>query len=61
MEDEHILIDDLSSHLGSLFSFPSPSAFYGVMISVQACDCNDFRFGFLVLKLTEIENVLIGI
>ncbi|XP_062002298.1 probable protein phosphatase 2C 49 [Rosa rugosa] len=30
MEDEHILIDDLSSHLGSLFSFPTPSAFYGV-------------------------------
>ncbi|KAL6219608.1 hypothetical protein ACLB2K_007367 [Fragaria x ananassa] len=30
MEDEHLLIDDLSSHLGSLFSFPTPSAFYGV-------------------------------
>ncbi|XP_062084276.1 probable protein phosphatase 2C 49 [Humulus lupulus] len=30
MEDEHIRIDDLSSHLGSLFQFPTPSAFYGV-------------------------------
>lgn len=30
MEDEHICIDDLSSHMGSLFTFPSPSAFYGV-------------------------------
>ncbi|XP_057963588.1 probable protein phosphatase 2C 49 [Malania oleifera] len=30
MEDEHIRIDDLSSHLGSLFSFPKPNAFYGV-------------------------------
>ncbi|XP_068335846.1 probable protein phosphatase 2C 49 [Pyrus communis] len=30
MEDEHILIDDLSSHLGPLFSFPKPNAFYGV-------------------------------
>ncbi|PPD71565.1 hypothetical protein GOBAR_DD31537 [Gossypium barbadense] len=30
MEDEHIRIDDLSSHLGPLFKFPKPSAFYGV-------------------------------
>ncbi|TQE01331.1 hypothetical protein C1H46_013011 [Malus baccata] len=30
MEDEHILIDDLSSHLGSLSNFPKPNAFYGV-------------------------------
>lgn len=30
MEDEHIRIDDLSSHLGSLYNFPKPSAFYGV-------------------------------
>jgi protein phosphatase 2C family protein 2/3 len=33
MEDEHICIDDLSSHLGSSFKFPKPSAFYGVMNS----------------------------
>ncbi|KAF6156516.1 hypothetical protein GIB67_011317 [Kingdonia uniflora] len=30
MEDEHIRIDNLSSHLGSLFTCPTPSAFYGV-------------------------------
>lgn len=30
MEDEHIRIDDISMHLGSLFRFPKPSAFYGV-------------------------------
>ncbi|CAH9078952.1 unnamed protein product [Cuscuta europaea] len=30
MEDEHIRIDDLSTHLGSLFTFPKPSAFYGI-------------------------------
>lgn len=32
MEDEHIKIDDLSTHLGSLFTFPKPSAFYGVIV-----------------------------
>jgi len=30
MEDEHIRIDDLSLHVGSLFRCPKPSAFYGV-------------------------------
>lgn len=30
MEDEHIRIDNLSGHLGSLLSCPAPSAFYGV-------------------------------
>ncbi|KAH9622275.1 hypothetical protein KSS87_001375 [Heliosperma pusillum] len=30
MEDQHIMIDDLSMHLGSLFACPKPSAFYGV-------------------------------
>ncbi|KAH0782196.1 hypothetical protein KY290_001794 [Solanum tuberosum] len=33
MEDEHIRIDDLSAHLGSLMKFPKPSAFYGVTAS----------------------------
>lgn len=32
MEDEHIRIDNLSTHLGSLFRCPSPSAFYGASI-----------------------------
>lgn len=30
MDDEHIQIDDLSVHLGSLFKWPVPSAFYAV-------------------------------
>lgn len=30
MEDEHIRIDNLSAHLGSLLVCPLPSAFYGV-------------------------------
>ncbi|KAK3187890.1 hypothetical protein Dsin_027451 [Dipteronia sinensis] len=30
MEDEHIQIDDLSAHFGSLFKCPTPSAFYAV-------------------------------
>uniref|UniRef100_A0A0E0JHG1 protein-serine/threonine phosphatase n=1 Tax=Oryza punctata TaxID=4537 RepID=A0A0E0JHG1_ORYPU len=30
MEDEHIRIDDLSGHLGSLLTCPAPNAFYGV-------------------------------
>lgn len=30
MEDEHIRIDDLSTHLGSFSRCPSPSAFYAV-------------------------------
>ncbi|XP_074315986.1 putative protein phosphatase 2C 2 [Silene latifolia] len=30
MEDEHIMIDDLAMHMGSLFRCPNPSAFYGV-------------------------------
>ncbi|XP_074575680.1 putative protein phosphatase 2C 2 isoform X2 [Curcuma longa] len=30
MEDEHIRIDNLSMHLGTLFKCPTPSAFYGV-------------------------------
>lgn len=30
MEDEHIRIDNLSGHLGSLLLCPSPNAFYGV-------------------------------
>ncbi|KAG6433393.1 hypothetical protein SASPL_105006 [Salvia splendens] len=30
MEDEHIRIDDLSAHLGSLITVPEPCAFYGV-------------------------------
>ncbi|CAM8959433.1 unnamed protein product [Rhodiola kirilowii] len=30
MEDEHVRIDDLTTYLGPVFTFPKPSAFYGV-------------------------------
>ncbi|VFQ59564.1 unnamed protein product [Cuscuta campestris] len=30
MEDEHVRIDNLPAHLGSLFTLPNPSAFYGI-------------------------------
>lgn len=30
MDDEHIRIDDLAAHLGFLFKYPIPSAFYAV-------------------------------
>lgn len=30
MDDEHLCIDDLSAHIGSLFKVPTPSAFYAV-------------------------------
>lgn len=39
MEDEHVRIDDLSVQLGSVFKFPKPSAFYGV-IFVETYGCN---------------------
>lgn len=31
MEDEHVRIDDLTGHLGSVCRLPNPSAFYGVI------------------------------
>ncbi|XP_045789482.1 probable protein phosphatase 2C 13 [Trifolium pratense] len=30
MDDEHIQIDDLAAHLGFVFNYPTPSAFYAV-------------------------------
>lgn len=39
MEDEHVRIDDLSVQLGSVFKFPKPSAFYGVIV-VETYGCN---------------------
>lgn len=30
MEDEHLRIDDLSTHLGAVFTFPKPNALYAV-------------------------------
>lgn len=39
MEDEHIKIDDLSAHFGSLMRFPKPSAFYGVSFTYLHVSC----------------------
>lgn len=36
MEDEHIRVDDLSTHLGLPYRFPKPSAFYGVVNTLNA-------------------------
>jgi len=44
MEDEHIRIDDLSGHLGSLLMVSAPSAFYGV------CTVNDVRLIIIIIS-----------
>lgn len=50
MEDEHILIDDLSSHLGSLSNFPKPNAFYGVI----------YCFGLVTPMTLNLVDSLLG-
>lgn len=49
MEDEHIRIDDLSAHLGSLISVPEPSAFYGVseFLALRFCTILKSRLSWL--------------
>ncbi|ERN03254.1 probable protein phosphatase 2C 47 [Amborella trichopoda] len=42
MEDEHIRIDDLAMHLGSMFRCPMPSAFYGVFDGHGGPDASAF-------------------
>lgn len=42
MEDEHICIDNLVSHLGSPTNFPSPGAFYGVFDGHGGTDASCF-------------------
>lgn len=58
MEDEHIRIDDLSSHLGSLLMVSEPSAFYGV------CTVNDVRLIIRILnpiELIVLFNIYLGV
>ncbi|XP_022757760.1 probable protein phosphatase 2C 49 [Durio zibethinus] len=63
MEDEHIRIDDLSSHLGSLFKFPKPSAFYGVFDGHGGSEAaayirkNALRFFFEDVKFPQTSEV----
>lgn len=52
MEDEHIRIDDLSSHLDSLFKGPVPSAFYAVVIISYMT----FRFDFMPFLLFYVKK-----
>ncbi|KAK6150290.1 hypothetical protein DH2020_015222 [Rehmannia glutinosa] len=42
MEDEYICVDNLSEHLGSANSFPSPGAFYGVFDGHGGTDAASF-------------------
>ncbi|KAF8394722.1 hypothetical protein HHK36_020939 [Tetracentron sinense] len=69
MEDEHIRIDDLSVHLGSLFRCPTPSAFYGVFDGHGGPDAaayirkNVIRFFFEdanFLQTSQVDDVLFG-
>lgn len=41
-EDKHILVDDLSAHLGSIYSCPMPSAFYAVFHGHGGSDAADY-------------------
>ncbi|CAA6653914.1 unnamed protein product [Spirodela intermedia] len=42
MEDEHIRIDDLAAHMGSIFRCPTPSAFYGVFDGHGGADAAEY-------------------
>lgn len=53
MEDEHIRIDDLTGHLGSMFRCLTPSTFYGV-ISPNAAD-----FSYTQIQHPQIISVLL--
>lgn len=53
MEDEHMCIDDLSKHLGSMFEGPKPSAFYGVFDGHEGAEAAIFVRNNLLKFVTE--------
>ncbi|XP_022760739.1 probable protein phosphatase 2C 13 [Durio zibethinus] len=63
MEDEHIRIDDLSSHLGSMFKPSIPSAFYAVFDGHGGADAatyikrNATRLFFEDFDLSQVSEI----
>ena len=37
MEDEHVLVDDLVSHLGSILTWKGSGSYYGVKLKMLSC------------------------
>ncbi|XP_058752301.1 probable protein phosphatase 2C 49 [Vicia villosa] len=65
MEDEHIRLDDLTSHLGSLYTFPKPSSFYGCLMVMEEAAYirkNVIKFFFEDVNFpqtSEVDNIFL--
>lgn len=53
MEDEYICVDNLSEHLGTAKTFPSPGAFYGVFDGHNGTDAASFTKKNLLKFIVE--------
>ncbi|XP_028760060.1 probable protein phosphatase 2C 13 [Neltuma alba] len=60
MEDEHIQIDDLASHLGLVFKSPIPCAFYAVFDGHGGPDAADFVKRNAMRLFFEDANLLLS-